>query len=275
MKLRADTGSLDMVRQRMGAPLSTWTQKSMRRPKYERIEIEMSFVEIQPIAPGGPLVYEGKQVLLYIKHTGLERETLLNDPVNSRRFHIGECETLEQMRRDNRFGRYVATNDTSGMFNVEATDPDTKEVEALQAELYVCKNCLKALDLKVERSNWPQFSISEFFREYETFFTSLPQHTEITAPKGGYPRNWGRIASSYKEQCRWICEQCGVDLSGEQYRSLLHCHHRDGVVSNNNADNLQALCVECHNEQPGHGLYPPGKKERAILAKLRVSSPGA
>ena len=269
MKLRADIGSLDIVRQRMGAPLSTWTPRSMRSAQYERFEIETALDNVEPMAGGGPFVHEGQQVLLYIKDTRLDREILLNDQKNSRRFHIGECETLEQMRRRNRFKRYVVTNRTDGMFNVEATDPHTGEVEALEAELYVCKNCLKALDLGTESSNWPQFSIPGFFREYETFFASLPEHTHITAPQGGYPKNWGRIANGYKDQCHWTCEQCGVDLSGQQYKSLLQCHHRDGVISNNNADNLQALCVECHHKQPGHGRHPPDATERTTLVRLR------
>ena len=265
MKLPVEFPELDAVRQRMGAPLSSW---GLEPPP--PIEIEMTAIdEVKPIGPGGPLVYKGKQVLLYIKDTRLDRDILLNDPRNSRRFHIAECKTLEKMRRRNRLDRYVATNRTNGIFNVEATDQDTRNIEALEAELYVCKNCLDTIDLQQERDKWPEFSISGFFRDHETFFHTLPSHTDATAPPGGYSPDWGDISARHRQRARWICEGCGVNLA--ENRGLLHCHHKDGVTSNNNSKNLQALCVECHAKQPGHGRYPPREEERAMLARLRAT----
>lgn len=275
MKLPAEFPALDKVRQKMGAPLSPWTLSWTPKPaptvEPEPIEGEAPLDDIRPIGDIGPLTHGGRQVLLYIKATHLGRQTLLHDPSNSRRFHIAECRTLEAMRRNNRFARYVYTNETHGLFSVEATDPYTGAVEPIEAELYVCKNCLDTLHLGNERADWPEFSIADFFRDNETFFHFLPRHNDITSPTGGYPRNWNHICKLYKERQRWTCEGCRVNLADTQYRSLLHCHHRNGVTSDNRPENLQALCVECHNEQPQHGRFPPSGEERATLARLRAA----
>ena len=273
MKLIGEIAALEKLesaRERMGASLTQWTSRSPL-PKWKPVTrvIGESLGEVVPLDGHGPLVHEGRQVLLYIKDTRLDRGTLLDDPENSRRFHVTECRTIERMRRNSRFERYVVTNDTRGVFEVEATDPYTGEVEDLEAELYVCKNCLDALGLTSDRSNWPEFSISGFFRDYETFFSSYPEHSNVTAPRGGYPRNWNQISSGYKGRMGWTCEECGVRLAEKAHRGLLHTHHRNGVVSDNRRENLQALCAECHDKQPGHGGHPPSEKEKTLLARLR------
>ena len=269
MRLPTEFPVLDTVRRRMGARLSSWTPPAM--PERKPFQKEMpsgALTSVGPVVDGGPLAYQGQQVLLYIKDTRLDRQTLMEDPERSRRFHIAECRTLEGMRRDNRFARYVATNRTDGVFSVEATEEDTGNVESLEAPLYVCKNCLESLSLLSERGDWPKFSILDFFRQYETFFLSPPKHTDITAPRGGYRRDWSFIARDYKEKNDWKCEKCKVDLC--ENRNLLHCHHRNGDLSNNTWENLQALCVECHARQPGHGHYPPSNEERIGLNRLRT-----
>ena len=269
MKLTVQVSALELVRERMGAPLSSWTPRSKPRVEWKPFEKEIAFSEIHPLGGVGPLVHQGQQVILYIKNTRRDRQTLLSEPIKSPRFHIAECRTIEDMRRENRFQRYVVTNRTEGIFKVEATDWRTREVEEIDAELYVCKNCLDRLGLENDRTNWPEFSISAFFRDHETFFCSLPRHTDITASPGGYPDNWPQIREIYKTRQSWVCEECRVNLSEKRHQALLHCHHRNGVVSDNGPENLQALCVECHDRQPGHGRYPPSEQERAILGRLR------
>ena len=271
MRLSVEFQTLDQARRRMGASLSSWKKGTGLEKKWESFTVEVTSGEVRSIAPGGPLVHQGQQALLYIKDTRLKLQTLLYDPENSRRFHIAECETLKKMRRDNRFPRYVYTNWSDGVFDVEATDWNTGKVEAVEAKLYVCKNCLDALGLTRERANWPEFSIPDFFRDYETFFFSLPQHTNITAPRGGYLGNWSSITRLYKEGQSWICEECGVNLAREEHQHLLHSHHRNGVTSDSSPKNLQALCVECHDKRPGHGRHPPDKEKLILLSRLRAA----
>ena len=214
MRLPVVFPTLDRVRRDMGAPLSRWslTPPESKQPEVVEISVPPDGIErVQAVAGNGPLQIDGQQVLLYIKDTGLDRHTLLHDPENSRRYHIANCSTLEQMRRENRHKRYVATNKRSGLFRVDARDHDSGEVEEnLERKLYVCKNCLSTLGFVEEREEWPEFSIEAFFRDHETFFSFSPQYTDITAPPSDYPSNWNRISRLAKEKKNYTCEECGV-----------------------------------------------------------------
>lgn len=51
---------------------------------------------------------------------------------------------------------------------------------------------------------------------------------------------WRKIALTNKDP---ICEICGTAAEGRS----LHIHHKDKNRNNNNLDNLQVVCVLCHN----------------------------
>ena len=161
---------------------------------------------------------------------------------------------------------------TDGKFKVDGIDPNGKVVPDIDAKLYVCKHCLNALELKQDIDNWPEFSIVGFFRDNETFFHNLPRHSDITYPLSDYPKGWDQIKRTLKERQKWTCEECKVYLGKtKQHQSLLHCHHKNRVKRDIRPENLQALCVECHNEQPQHGRHPPSKGECDTLAELRAA----
>src|SRR5690606_23083484 len=99
----------------------------------------------------GLLTYEGRQVLLYIPDQGGNISAVLGgEREKGKRFHVAECDTLEKMRRANRFERYIATTDVSGIFAVHGQDFNFGSREG-HAPLHVCINCLKALNYKQAR----------------------------------------------------------------------------------------------------------------------------
>ena len=268
MKLPTEFSALDEIRKRMEAPLSSWTPKRQRAPKTAPQYIPLTpgnFNKIRPDSEG--ILVDDKEipVLIYIKDTRKDYHTLKNNPQDSPRFHIAECYTIKQMRMYGRIDRYVKTYETHGDFSVEATDHD----EPFETKLYVCKNCLNSLNLRGRYGEWPEFSIEDLLRDYKPRFSPPPQYTDVTAPPGGYPKSWTDIATAYKNSKGWKCEKCRVDLN--KHKGLLHAHHISGVTSDSNPANLQALCVECHNEQPQHGHFPPSKGERDTLAELRAA----
>jgi hypothetical protein len=237
--------------------------------------IEIPLDEVTP-EYGGLLTYKGEQVLLYIKDTRKSRYVLEHMPEKAVRFHVAECQTLDRMRRQERFERYVVTTRKDGLFLVEATDPETYELEELEAKLLVCKYCLRTLnyDLYNHRSYadqqgvWLDFSLDEFFGAYSTFFCSKPTYTDQTAPKGGYAPRWARISIQYREERQWTCEKCGVNLSSR--RGLLHVHHINGVISDNRHSNLTALCYLCHAQEPNHGRLKPPLNVQLRIKQLRA-----
>lgn len=263
---------------RMGAESSGWqlppylSQKQKDVRKNLETGVELPSLDTVKSGPGGVLVYKGEQVVLYIKQTRHEKYILENYPEDSKRFHIAECVTLAQMRWSNRFERYVTTNRKDGRFLVE----DNYGTE-LESKLRVCKNCLHVLDWKhyVKRSPiqreelWEQFSMQDFFAEYDTFFRYTPQYSDRTLPSPeSYGKNWPRIARRVKQKCGWHCRQCGADLSAHTH--LLHVHHKNGVLRDIKSENLVALCIVCHAEQPYHqGRIRPSEEEIRIIEKLR------
>ena len=204
------------------------------------------------------LTHKGEQIVLYIQDTRKEKEVLLYDPENANRFHIASCETIRIMKRNGRFERYVMTNRVDGNFLVESMDRFTGETEALEVPLYVCKHCLSELDWcsyrnfssENQQKLWKNFSLEEFFAEFQTFFQERPRYWDVTVPKGGYPLNWTKISRKTKIARGWRCDCCDVDLS--KYHELLHVHHENGVTSDNRSDNLAVLCIFCHSMQPYH-----------------------
>lgn len=290
MKLDLRFPELEAQRARMGAEQSNWRIGSVQlNPRQELlwklntgIEIDLKDVEV---GPGGLLSLKGEQVVLYIKDTQSSLWTLQNDPEQSKRYHVAECETLRDMRSKGRFERYVVTNRTDGTFLVDWLDRETRERGETEAALKVCRNCLKALNYRGYKSArdghsgpngqaetkseiWSEFSISNFMMDYSTFFHSRPARRDVEAPLNDYVADWSRISERRRRAVDWVCEECHVDLS--DYPNLLHCHHRNGVASDNSNNNLVVLCADCHSAQPHHGHMKVSAADRSRIAEARM-----
>jgi len=272
MKLSVNFPELTAQRERIGARLSNWEiepvelspREEFLNDLHQGIEIDLSKVEA---GPGGLLAFKDEQIILYIKDTRSSQWTLIHKPENSRRFHLAECQTLKNMRNGGRFERYVVTNRMDGYFKVDWLDPDTNERGEMEAALRVCKHCLTEINWRgykhangrihlpggnrqQQEEIWQSFAISEFLMEFSTFFHSRPSRRDIDAPLNRYVHDWSRISERERRAANWRCESCGVNLT--QHPGLLHCHHRNGVVTDNSRTNLMVLCAIDHAAQPGH-----------------------
>ena len=290
MKLDLDFIDLVGLRAKMGADKSSWTPEAMSLDPREEIRVQLQLgieISLEDVdrGPGGLLTYRGEQVILYIKDTRSDRYTLEHEPERSRRFHVAECETLEKMRKKGRFERYVVTNRMDGFFLVDWLEKETGERGETEAELRVCKNCLKAVNwrgyerpqdrLELENGRrqaksdiWTGFQISQFLLEFSTFFHSKPSRKDVTAEPNVYAFNWAAISERTRRAKNWTCEACDVNLKSAPH--LLHCHHKNGVVTDNNPTNLEVLCAVDHAKQPDHGHMKVPEKDKSIITSLRL-----
>ena len=59
---------------------------------------------------------------------------------------------------------------------------------------------------------------------------------------------WQDYSYLYRHVRDWQCEECQLSLNSD--RQYLHTHHIYGT-QHNNPNDLKALCIACHSEQPG------------------------
>lgn len=278
MKIHDSFVALGRVKEAMGATNTAWAPRSaglepreqLRRRLVEGIEIELSNVQSAGALP--LLTYEGEQVLLYIRDTRASRDELLYEPENTRRYHVAECSTLQEMRHAGRFQRYVVAQDTSGLFLCDWVNQAGQVGGQERAALKVCKNCLKELSWKGypkgnKASIWGDFDIADFLFEHATLFLAKPSRTANSALQDQYPADWAQISTRFREQSGWACGDCGVIL--REYPQLLHCHHINGVRGDTAPKNLESVCMECHSKKPMHSHMKVPLHHLRTIEKLR------
>ena len=276
----------NQLRQQMQAELITWDSGV----ELESIDIDRllvtSGIDIPPeeikYAPDGTLEYEGRKVIVYIRDQYADSVSVnidkLVDPNLLNKFHVANCSTLEDMRNQNRYGRYVVATRTDGRFivNFLVGGKIHSKGEKVERRLYVCKNCLNKLDYKNYRRRRSfekneireYFDLKVFFETYGSRIIDKPAGSDITDPLNQYPSNWTDISLQKKEKARWRCEKCGINLISKKL--FLHVHHKNGRKDDNSERNLVALCIGCHAKMPQHQHFKSGEQYAAFQRWKRL-----
>lgn len=278
MKLQVDFSQLDQCVSRMGA---TQLEFDIGSIVFNEVDIDEALgttgVDIQLDeleSSNGLLSYHGRQVLLYIPDHGNNVLNTVENPEKGRKFHLADCATLEQMRHNNRFERYVATNRMDGLFEISGTEYYDGETQRHMVPLNVCKNCLKMLSYKGygnrsrSESNYifQEFNLEDFFEQYSTMFRTLPK-LKNEVYDTGYTNDWEEISEQCRRKANYVCESCHTDFSHDKH--LLHVHHIDGIKSNNSMSNLKVLCADCHRKEPMHTHLYISNKDMSRIYELR------
>ena len=67
----------------------------------------------------------------------------------------------------------------------------------------------------------------------------------------GYGARWQRIRKAYLTKYP-LCERC---LTNRITKAAVLVHHRDRDSSNNSHNNLEALCISCHDKEHTHDRF--------------------
>src|SRR6185437_13545466 len=97
----------------------------------------------------GTLAYKNQRVILYIRDIKQFRDKSPSDD-HLPRYHLTDCDKLQEMRANNRYGRYVVATRDTGEFQVNLTRNGA--LRQSDERLTVCQFCLGQL-------NWENFIV--------------------------------------------------------------------------------------------------------------------
>lgn len=271
-----DMPHLNQLRYEMGAPLAKnfksrmeitlLDEESIRKLGMEGIDVS-NLNEVKP-QKDKTLAYRGQRILVYIRDVNNYRDP---KQINLPKFHISYCKTLEKMRNDGRWQRYVIANRDDGYFNVKINNIDKSE------KLDVCQPCLENLGWKdfsiysmavhEKQKIVRQFSLPDFFAKFpKSLFSVTPTYTSDTAPINDYSDNWPEISEKIRQERNYTCDNPLCRLQLVHDKKSLHVHHINGLKNDNSNSNLIVLCIRCHANQPGHS-HMKGKMYEEFIEK--------
>lgn len=225
--------------------------------------LDVSSIDDVRVLPDGTLAYKDSRVLIYIRDVAHYKGSRGDGVRNLPRFHLANCETLQQMRREKRYERYVVAAREDGLFEVNFIE-NNRPVRSSPESLRVCQNCLALLvfggfkmhdPAAVRERKVSSFRLDKFFEVYaRALFLQTPAHRSDSAPLNTYPDDFEALSLRVKEERGWRCEgpECGVTLASVSLRRYLHLHHVNGQKHDSRPENLTVLCVACHADQPYH-----------------------
>lgn len=258
---------LNALRRQMGAQPRDFVLKidpnRLTEAELERIlrgGIDVRADEVRVLSDG-TLAYKDSRVLVYIRD--ISKDKRAEGAWRLPKFHLANCDTLQQMRRNNRYDRYVVAARDDGYFEVNFLE-NNRAVKSSPERLHVCQNCLALLAFdgfhmgqprEVRRDQVAAFKLTQFFERYpRALLLDRPQHLSDSAPLNVYSNDFDALSRRIKIERGWKCagRNCGVVLADRALRRFLHVHHLNGQKHDNRLENLILLCVVCHARQPYH-----------------------
>jgi hypothetical protein len=293
MEINIKFQELESLRKRLNAPERSLSfDKPIEKMRDIERELKTAGIVVSEgdIQSSGPyLTYKGEHLaILYILNSTAPSSDLINnEPSKSTppKFHLTWCRTLDRMKRNKRFERYVLSRSPSNLFRVEALEHEPSAIRRLgerhmldDIRLYPCQNCLNDLQYKsftfksakpLRLKKVADFVVKDFLDENDgnlTVMRHLPKTLARNAKSGGYTSDFPEISRRLREEKNWTCSKCNVDMTGN--KGGLHTHHINGVKSDNSTRNLKVLCALCHKGIDAHHatMHVKPSIERYILA---------
>ena len=128
--------------------------------------------------------------------------------------------------------------------NQDKVDVRCKDTGQLyeNVELSVCGNCIDMFRQKTGKVLY-----GKDFNEIILDFEESEETRNTDTGTGGYVTNWNEISTAYRETKKYTCEKCGYKMTDRNGYKFMHVHHKKRKIDNQR-ENLQCLCIECHSE---------------------------
>ncbi|AIL32427.1 HNH endonuclease [Basilea psittacipulmonis] len=192
--------------------------------------------QIRPDEEGIFLRYLDKEYpgFMYIKEAFINYEGKFQFP----KFHIYKCKTIQSfIDKGNFHQRYVFS--TSNICDL--IDKTTHQVFK-NVTLELCHYCRTFS----ENSNFKEVKTTQDFVE---LLKKYSIDTELKVDVFGYVFRWDKVSQAFRESVDYTCAKCGLKPNNPRDRYFWHVDHIDGDKLNNQASNLQCLCIACHSKK--------------------------
>jgi hypothetical protein len=160
------------------------------------------------------------------------------------RFHITKCSTVLEIEKRIDF---VWDN------THEAEIQDRSSGKIYKANLDLCWNCQSETNSKIK-------TIQDFYKEIHVDEQKIQLAKKVETDINGYELGkWSNISRNFKEQKRYTCEKCNIQMVGFD-KHYIHTDHKNGDKTMNVESNFECLCILCHCYKDEHHRENFGKK---------------
>lgn len=176
-----------------------------------------------------------RQVFLYMKRYHIEKYGLP-------RYHACKCQVIDEFIESGGFKSHYVKANTVPVPVVDLDDyKKTKQVSVLPLCSYCQKMLKKLANIDIEPP-----ATTERFVEMLKALNNDADDEKTEVDLFGYVKDWDFISKRFREEKKYTCENCGLQITDEYDKQYVHVHHINGNKLNNNNNNLRCLCLYCH-----------------------------
>lgn len=172
-----------------------------------------------------------RQVFLYKRDYHLE---IYGNP----RAHIRKCDVIERFSNGDSVPLYRRANTDS----VWVHDMDDNYIDKQVTGLNICSHCIR-----MAQEAFPKMTVADFIELLKNAEDAEPEEN-VEIDIFGYTKDWEMISRTIREQHKYKCEKCGLQITDTFDQHFIHVHHKNGRKIDNRPSNLQCLCLRCHSE---------------------------
>ena len=177
-------------------------------------------------------------------------------------FHLCWCKYLAQVKGVNLKKYFAATSRHDGYFLVETLLDNINSIPPTLKKLVVCKECFNIMRLYSKGYSLKNFNIQDYYDAQLKLNKKTSMHfrdIQNSSFNDMYVYNWREIREFTLKLQQFTCQRCKRKMARniDEYKDLiwsdpskrLEVHHKDRNKRNNSLDNLEVLCMLCHDRE--------------------------